>query len=75
MRRFLGRFDLGVALLEQRADDFFRVVGVHLAAEGFDVEGLFHLFLYCNGLVFGVLRYGAFRSARGMVCRSVLLPF
>ena len=31
---------LGVAFLHQRADDFFRVVRVHLAAEGFDVKGL-----------------------------------
>ena len=41
VRRFDG-FDLRVALLEQRADDFFGVVGIHLAAESFDVEGLFH---------------------------------
>jgi hypothetical protein len=31
---------LGVALVEEGADDFFGVVGVHLAAEGFDVKGL-----------------------------------
>ena len=31
---------LGVALVEEGADDFFGVVGVHLAAESFDVEGL-----------------------------------
>ena len=37
---FVGH--LGVALLLQRADDFFRVMGVHLAAEGFDVESLAH---------------------------------
>ena len=35
--------DLGVALGLEGADDFFRVVRVHLAAEGFDVEGLAHL--------------------------------
>gem|GEM_PF-6820013 len=31
---------LGVALVEEGADDFFGVVGVHLAAKGFDVESL-----------------------------------
>jgi hypothetical protein len=31
---------LGVALLDEGADDLFGVVGVHLAAEGFDVKGL-----------------------------------
>ena len=45
VRRFHG-VDLGVALVEERADDLFRVVRVHLAPEGLDVEGLFH-FLYC----------------------------
>ena len=34
--------DAGVALLLQGADDLFGVMGVHLAAEGFDVEGLAH---------------------------------
>src|ERR1700729_1423926 len=34
--------DAGVALLLEGADDFFGVMGVHLAAEGFDVEGLAH---------------------------------
>jgi hypothetical protein len=34
--------------VQQRADDFFGIVGVHLAAEGFDVEGFFHYF-YCSG--------------------------
>ena len=34
--------DLGVALMLQRSDDFFRVMGVHLAAEGFDIERLAH---------------------------------
>ena len=33
----------GVALLLQGAYDFFGVMGVHLAAEGFDVESLAHL--------------------------------
>jgi hypothetical protein len=31
---------LGVAFAQQGADDFFGVVGVHLAAESFDVKGL-----------------------------------
>ncbi len=34
--------DAGVALVLQGADDLFGVMGVHLAAEGFDVEGLAH---------------------------------
>jgi len=34
--------DADVALVLQRADDFFRVMGVHLAAEGFDVKSLAH---------------------------------
>ena len=34
--------DAGVTLLFEGADDFFGVMGVHLAAEGFDVEGLAH---------------------------------
>ena len=37
-RGFLGRFHLRIALLHQRADDLLRIVGIHLAAEGFDVE-------------------------------------
>ncbi len=32
---------LSVALALKRADDFFRVMGVHLAAEGLKVEGFF----------------------------------
>ncbi len=35
---FFG-LDLGVALVLERPDDLFRVVDIHLAAEGFDVEG------------------------------------
>ncbi len=35
-----GLRHLRVALFQQRADDFFGVVGIHLAAEGFEVEGL-----------------------------------
>ncbi len=31
---------LGVAIGNQSADDFFRIVRVHLAAEGLDVKGL-----------------------------------
>ena len=40
-----GGLDLGVALVEERADHLFGIVRVHLAAEGFDVERFFHLFL------------------------------
>ena len=40
MRRFDG-FDLRVALVEQRADDFFGVMGIHLAAESFDDRRFF----------------------------------
>ncbi len=36
----LGFFDLGVAFREQRADHFFGIVRVHLAAERLDVERL-----------------------------------
>ena len=32
--------DLEITLVDQRAHDFFRIVRVHLAAEGLDVEGL-----------------------------------
>lgn len=34
--------DLDIALVLQRTDDFFRVMGVHLAAEGFDIKRLAH---------------------------------
>jgi hypothetical protein len=33
--------------MEQRADDFFRVVSIHLAPESLDVEGFIH-FSYCS---------------------------
>ncbi len=33
--------NLAVALLLQCANDLFRVMGIHLAAEGFKVEGFF----------------------------------
>ena len=36
----LDRLHLPVALMHQRANDLFRVMHVHLAAEGFEVEGL-----------------------------------
>ena len=34
-----GRFHLGVAAGHERADDLFGIVHVHLAAEGFEIEG------------------------------------
>src|SRR5579871_629152 len=34
--------DAGVALVLKGANDFFRIMGVHLAAEGFDIESLAH---------------------------------
>ena len=37
---FFGLLHLRIALGEQRADDFFRIVHIHLAPEGLDVEGL-----------------------------------
>jgi hypothetical protein len=37
--RLFGRLHLRIALLDERADDFFGVVDIHLAAEGFEVEG------------------------------------
>ena len=36
----LDRFDLAVALGNERADDLFGVMDVHLAAEGLEVERL-----------------------------------
>jgi len=36
----LDRLHLAIAFMHQGADDFFRVMHVHLAAEGFEVEGL-----------------------------------
>ena len=42
---FFGRLHLLVALMQQRADDLFRVVRVHLAPEGLDVEGLHSIFI------------------------------
>ena len=33
---------LGIALLFQSTNDLFRVMGVHLAAERFDIESLAH---------------------------------
>ncbi len=38
--RLLDGLHLSVALVHQCANDFFRVMHVHLAAEGFEVEGL-----------------------------------
>ena len=37
---FLG-FDLTIALALEGPDDFFRVMGVHLTAEGLKIEGFF----------------------------------
>jgi hypothetical protein len=36
----IDRFHLSITLMNQRADDFFRVVHVHLAPESFEVKGL-----------------------------------
>jgi len=36
----LDRLHLLIAFVQQRADDFFGVMHVHLAAEGFQVKGL-----------------------------------
>ncbi len=43
--RLFGRFHLLVALMEQRPDDLLRIVRVHLAPEGLDVEGLHSIFI------------------------------
>ena len=40
--RGLGRIHLRIALVKQRSDDLLGVVGVHLAAECFDVKGFVH---------------------------------
>jgi hypothetical protein len=37
--RILFRFHLPVSLLHQGANDLFRVMHIHLAAKGFQVEG------------------------------------
>ena len=37
---FLDRRDLEITLRKQGAYDFLRIVGIHLAAEGFEVKGL-----------------------------------
>ncbi len=39
-RGFNLRFDLAIALMHQRPNDFFRVMDVHLAAEGLNVKRL-----------------------------------
>src|SRR5690349_16322464 len=42
----MGLFDglhLTIPLMHQRADDFFRVMHIHLAAKGLQVKGLFLL--------------------------------
>ena len=62
---FFGRLDLLIALMEQRADDLLRIVRVHLAPEGLDVEGLHSIFIvreprrlrrspYCRDSGFGL---------------------
>jgi hypothetical protein len=42
---FLGGFNFLIALMEQRADDLLRIVGIHLAPKGLDVEGLHSIFI------------------------------
>ncbi len=49
VRRF-RRFHLGIALLDEGADDFFGVVDIHLAAEGFEVKGFPR---HCGSIVQG----------------------
>ena len=39
-RGFRLCLDLAIALVHQRSDDLFRVMDIHLAAEGFDVKRL-----------------------------------
>jgi hypothetical protein len=46
--RLIRRRDLGITFADERTDDFLRIVSVHLAAEGFDVE-VFHCCPYCTG--------------------------
>ena len=70
----LGRFgigDLRVTAVNERADDLFGVVRVHLAAEGLDVEGLLGHCLFIIGprgrssaLRTGVRRGNRHRMAR-----------
>jgi hypothetical protein len=39
---FVGRIHLTKALLEHGADDLFRIVGIHLATERFEIKSFFH---------------------------------
>ena len=63
---FFGRFHLRVALRQQRADDLFGVVGIHLAAKCFDVEGfprhcIYRIVIRCRqrrGMTDSALRTG-----------------
>src|SRR5260370_42531622 len=45
----LGTLDLRIAAMNQRSDDLLGIVGVHLTAEGLDVERLFSHY----GLILG----------------------
>ena len=48
--RLLGLLHLAIPLLHQRADNFFRVVRVHLATKGLDVKRLHSDFFGTRGL-------------------------
>ena len=41
----LRRIDLRIPAVSQRADDLLRIVRIHLAPEGLDVEGLHSIFI------------------------------
>ncbi len=45
--------DLGVAFVLQGPDDLFGVMGIHLAAEGFDVKRLAHIHKYIVRTLWG----------------------
>ena len=64
--RGFERLDLGIAFVEQRADDLFRIMGIHLAAESLDVKvfstGVFIVAGNEEGAVF-ILPRGEFGEA------------
>ena len=65
----LDRVYLLIAFVDQRADDFFRVMDVHLAAEGFQVEGFVrgggHIEIQYKGWVCGSDRSNCNSNGKG----------
>ena len=61
---FFDGFHLAVAFVDQRADDFFGVMGIHLAAKGFEVERL--LRIAC--LLWNPRHIGKYNAGRASGC-------